>query len=379
MKTNVLIFLSSALMSKILLAQTCNDGFETNSFAGWQGGKGTRSTGYSFTLTSTSLSSPNFSVESASTSTIICSNSTSNPSVYQPLPAFGFGQYSARLGEYNVPGFVVEFMTYTFVPTVNDTNFLFAYSTYLQAPGHGPTDNPYFVVGILDANNDTIPGSFYMYQTGTPSVAGFDTSACGMGLYFKPWTIRGVNLSNYAGQTVTLFAVNADCAMGGHYAYSYLDMDCDGVLMVPATSNLILNATSEPNSTYLWNTGATTPTIMIPSPTPNSIYTCKVTLSSDYNNYSFYVIYKIVSPTSVENIAQSSYIKIYPNPANNELFVENIQSLTLKNTLGQEVKRMSFNTNQNILPVSDLPEGVYFVEGIDHNNQRFVQKLLIVR
>lgn len=95
MKTNVLILLSSVLMSKIMFAQNCNDGFETNSFTGWQGGKGTRSIGYSFTLTSTSLSSPNFSVESASTATIICSNSTSNPSVYQPLPAFGFGQYSA--------------------------------------------------------------------------------------------------------------------------------------------------------------------------------------------------------------------------------------------------------------------------------------------
>ncbi len=118
---------------------------------------------------------------------------------------------------------------------------------------------------------------------------------------------------------------------------------------------------------------------MIPSPTPNSIYTCKVTLSSDYNNYSFYVIYKIVSPTSVENVDQTSHIKIYPNPANNELFVQNIQSLTLKNTLGQEVKRMSFNTHQNVVSVSDLPEGVYFVESIDNNNQKMVQKLLIVR
>lgn len=378
MKTQVL-FLGFVSGLSYSIAQTCNDGFESNSFAGWQGATGTNAGNYSITITGTTISSPRFSIEGVATGTIICSNSVSNPTVYQPLPANGFGQYSARIGEYNVVGGGVEMITYSFVPSVNDTNFLFAYSTYLQAPGHGPTDNPYFVIGILDANGDTIPGSFYMYQTGTFSTLGFDTSACGYGLHFKPWTIRGVNLSSYAGQVVTLFAVNADCSYGGHYAYSYIDIDCDGVLNVPATSNLVLNAKSEEGSTYLWNTGSTTPTIIVASPSPNSIYTCKVTLPANYNNQTFYVSYQIIGTTNIESTPKTITSFIYPNPANDKLYLNSIKSFKLINALGQIVKSLEISENTEVVDITDLPEGIYFTQSIDINNNSYFDKLLIKR
>lgn len=379
MKTQ-LFFLGLAIAINHSISQTCSDGFESNSFAGWQGFTGTNAGNYSVTITGTTISSPRFGIEGVSTSTIICSNSVNNPTVYQPLPANGFGQYSARLGEYNVTGMGVEILTYSFIPSASDTNFLFAYSTYLQAPSHSASDNPYFVIGILDANGDTIPGSFYMYQTGTFSTLGFDTSACSSGLYFKPWTIRGVNLSSYAGQPVTLFAVNADCYYGGHYAYSYIDIDCDGMLNVPSVSNLVLNAKSEEGASYLWNTGATTPTIMIASPMPNTIYTCKVTLPANYNNQVFYVHYQIMGTTNTELSSYKTTINfIYPNPADDKLYLSSVKNFKLFNALGQVVRSIDNAEKMDVLDITNLPEGVYFVQFTDLNSHVYFDKILIKR
>jgi hypothetical protein len=146
--SKLVMILTTLLITFNLIAQNCSDGFETNSFAGWSGAKGTNSGGYSISFTAFNTSPPEFGIETASI--IPCSDSVGSPGNYQLIVPLGFGQYSARLGEVNVSGFKVEKITYTFVPTSADTSFLYAYSTYLQAPGHGPTDNPYFVIGLLD-------------------------------------------------------------------------------------------------------------------------------------------------------------------------------------------------------------------------------------
>lgn len=365
---------------KVSVGQTCADGFESNSFAGWTGAIGQNNGSYSITITSVGTASPNFGIETATT--IPCSNSISSPTVYEPLAAPGFGQYSARLGQVATAGAKVEMLTYTFVPSVSDTNFTYVYSTYLQAPGHGPTDNPFFIIGMLDQYGDTIPGSYYQYETGTPSVAGFDTSQCSSMLLFKPWTIRGVNLSPYVGQPVVLFAINADCAPGGHYAYSYVDMDCDGILNVPYQSTVLLNAGSEPGSAYLWNTGATTPAILVNNPVPNSIYWCKVTLPAYYSgsvpNYTFLVQYKIMGNTGIKENKNDIKPSFYPNPAKDVLYVNenlNLKDIKIYNIMGQVVKHVYGNEKR--IDISALSEGVFFVEYKMVDNNMHVEKLLI--
>ncbi|MEW6772520.1 MAG: T9SS type A sorting domain-containing protein [Bacteroidota bacterium] len=376
MKTKLLV-VAGVLLSIMMPSQTCQDGFETNSFLGWTGAIGQNNGNYSITITSLGTPSPNFAIE---TSTLIpCSNTNSNPGVYEPLAAPGFDQYSARLGQQGAVGSVVEILTYSFTPTVNDTDFLFVYSTYLEAPGHGPTDNPYFVIGMLDQNGDTIPGSFYMYQTGTPSTAGFDTSACFPYLFFKPWTIRGVNLAPYAGQQVVLFAINSDCYYGGHYAYSYIDMDCDGFLTVPAQSTVLLNARSEAGSTYLWNTGATTNTILLNNPAPNSIYTCTVTLSANFapaNANTFVVKYKIIGTTSIEEKSNQEIISFYPNPARNVLYIQgqHYKNIKMYDILGNEIK-LNFIDDKSI-NISHLSDGIYFVKFFDNGEEKILKVMV---
>lgn len=71
MKTQVL-FLGFVSGLSYSIAQTCNDGFESNSFAGWQGATGTNAGNYSITITGTTISSPRFSIEGVATGTIIC-------------------------------------------------------------------------------------------------------------------------------------------------------------------------------------------------------------------------------------------------------------------------------------------------------------------
>jgi hypothetical protein len=379
--SKLVMILTTLLITFNLIAQNCNDGFETNSFAGWSGAKGTNSGGYSVSFTTFNTSPPEFGIETA---TIIpCSDSAGSPGNYQPIVPLGFGQYSARLGEVNVPIAKVEMLTYTFVPTSNDTSFLYAYSTFLQAPGHGPNDNPYFVIGLLDQNGDTIPGSLYLYQTGTTSTLGLVVSNCSSGLYFKPWTIRGINLSSYAGQVVTLFAVNADCAFGGHFAYSYIDMDCDGVLNVPIQPMVTLSAISEAGSSYLWNTGATTPTITVNNPLPNSMYSCKVTLPSYYSPtgpVSFYVTYKITDTTTIVKQFNQNNSNIYPNPTNDFLYLKNksdVKKIELFDISGSAIKVKEIDLNKNRIDVSNLSNGIYFVRIYRNDDEFSIEKIVI--
>jgi hypothetical protein len=363
----------------IFTAQNCFNGFESNSFTGWNGGVGTHSGNYSITITSTNLNVPNFGIEGAAVGTIQCSSTSVNPTLFEPLPAPGFGQYSARMGSFSAIGGVAEKLTYSFTPSITDTNFLYVYTTYLEAPGHSPANNPFFMIGVLKPNGDTIPGSLYKYVSGTSSTATFVNSFGCSQVYFKGWTIRGVNLSPYAGQPVTLFAVNADCSHLGHFAYSYIDMDCDGVLNVNPSSNLVLNAMSEPNSSYLWNTGATTPTIMIPSPVPNSTYVCKVTLPATYSNHSFYVIYKINDPMGLNPVTFPVQHSVYPNPASQSIHVSYCKKVILRDNLGKILKEVQNEQEKEeiVVPVASLREGLYFVEVESINNSKTFHKILI--
>ena len=77
---------------------------------------------------------------------------------------------------------------------------------------------------------------------------------------------------------------------------------------------------------------------------------------------------------------------LYPNPVNNEkLFIslsENVNDtyeVSILNPQGQQVKRDSLSkSGENILSVSDLPSGIYYVQ-IRSTNKRFAMKIIIQR
>jgi gliding motility-associated-like protein len=140
-----------------------------------------------------------------------------------PVVAPGFGNTSIQIGQPQVAGYGAEMLQYQLTVGPADTNFIFSYAIVLQDAGHSAADQPFVELCIKDSNGNPVPCGCFRY-TGGPNLPGFFTGTCGA--YYKPWTIVGVNLSAYVGQTLTVTILNVDCAQGGHYAHSYWDFTC---------------------------------------------------------------------------------------------------------------------------------------------------------
>ena len=169
----------------------------------------------------------------------------------------GFGNSSIQLGQLETDGQgggclppqqpgqqqqgqgCAERLTYCFTVGILDTNFIYAYAFVMENPtdsvsSHLPDDMPYVEFLMLDANGDTIQCAYQQYianqafggqykcnaSRASTSGAFRDTAI------YKPWTIEGVNLTNYIGQNLTVVITNADCTLGGHFAHSYWDFAC---------------------------------------------------------------------------------------------------------------------------------------------------------
>lgn len=136
-------------------------------------------------------------------------------------------------------------------------------------------------------------------------------------------------------------------------------------------------------SSYIWNTGATTSSIII---TPSETSTYSV-IGYDTNGCSSstqttVIVYIAVKTSNCMGITEYFELptNIAPNPAkeNVELAFTNNASknITIINSLGETVlSKTSSETNVKI-DVSSFPQGIYFVR-IMFNNQRATKKLII--
>jgi hypothetical protein len=72
-------------------------------------------------------------------------------------------------------------------------------------------------------------------------------------------------------------------------------------------------------------------------------------------------------------------ITIYPNPAESIIQVNSVEEIESIHILTLDGKKIISNLeiSTNVADVSELSTGVYLVELVTHNNQRFVQRLEI--
>lgn len=259
-----------------------------------------------------------------------------------PLVCPGFGTASIQLGQPNANGMQAtnsctnsppypgpdpsaagngcsERLTYPLTVGIQDTNFIYAYALVLENPfgGHTSFEAPFAEIYILDANGDTVSCSHRKYTADlTGGVgAGFFAGACtgstyppgsgfppnGFDVTYKPWTLEGINLFSYIGQTLTVVITNSDCAKGGHYCYSYWDFSCGPLSTNPASycvgNSVSITAPADPiiNYTYQWiqngvpytGAGSTSQTIT-PFPLPGDTFAVAV---SQPSGCPFYVTY----------------------------------------------------------------------------------------
>lgn len=81
------------------------------------------------------------------------------------------------------------------------------------------------------------------------------------------------------------------------------------------------------------------------------------------------------TPVSAETTEMNSAVSVYPNPANDVIFVSEVANITVINMIGQVVASVN---NANQINVSALPTGNYIVK-VQNNNNSIVQKISIVR
>ncbi len=138
------------------------------------------------------------------------------------------GGVSVRLGN-AVNGAEVEKISYSLLVTPSNTGFTFLYAVVLENPaGHPTVAQPYLRITVKDAQGQPAGGPCGIYSV-TGDSAAFDTAfvqSQGGAIVYKKWTLGGVDLSVYVGQTITLEFQTGDCDYGGHFGYSYIDASC---------------------------------------------------------------------------------------------------------------------------------------------------------
>ncbi|MES2880897.1 MAG: PKD domain-containing protein [Bacteroidota bacterium] len=168
------------------------------------------------------------------------------------------GGNSVKLGNTGV-GAEAEGLSYTFVvPASIDTfTFTFFYAVVFENPGHAIAEQPRFFVTAYDVlTGDLINCASYDYVS-TGALPGFEVSPVNSGVLFKNWSPTSLQFAGLGGRTVRLEFKSADCTLGGHFGYAYVDVGsgCSNILATAPycreTNSLILNAPYGFN-TYTW-------------------------------------------------------------------------------------------------------------------------------
>ncbi|GAB4199514.1 MAG: hypothetical protein Fur0023_01920 [Bacteroidia bacterium] len=189
-----------------------NMDFESGNLNGW-----TASTGYNPQYNSTGCCPFTGGAQ------VITSGAGTDPCGGFPVVCPG-GSFSLKLGD-NLVGGKADRIEQTFLVTAANAYFTYKYAVVLEDPGHTPINQPKFVIEMLDQNGNQIPCTYYSVTAGQ-GIPGFQNSATCPGVIFKPWSSVSADLTSYIGQNVTIRFTTYDCALGGHYAYAYIDGDC---------------------------------------------------------------------------------------------------------------------------------------------------------
>lgn len=88
----------------------------------------------------------------------------------------------------------------------------------------------------------------------------------------------------------------------------------------------------------------------------------------------------VVSAHEFKQVKSDTDILVYPNPAQNELTIriQDLESegvLTILNLEGKKVKNQVFNSNQMVLDISSLMQGIYFIR-VEYDEKVGIQQVV---
>jgi gliding motility-associated-like protein len=134
--------------------------------------------------------------------------------------------YSVKLGNDNV-GAEAERIIYSFSIPSNRTDYslTYYYAVVFQDPGHKEYEQPRFTARVYYDTTDSIIGCATYEYIATSNLPGFNKAKTGDNVWYKEWTPVTIDLSGFAGKSVRLEFTTADCTLGGHFGYAYIDVN----------------------------------------------------------------------------------------------------------------------------------------------------------
>ena len=163
-------------------------------------------------------------------------------------------------------------------------------------------------------------------------------------------------------------------SVGGISDFGWPGPTAPAALTIPSTAAL---GTYRMRIVGNWHAGAGG-IFYVPSTSTVSIPPCPTT-AIYYGDARDYTV-NIVTPLSTAVLASVGGVSIYPNPATDELTVKtgngSYTSLTITNSIGQEMQQQPLMDTETKIDVSKLPVGVYYVTFMGGNStkvERFVK------
>lgn len=177
---------------------------------------------------------------------------------------------SIRVGQCRISA-EAEALYYTMEVTPQNALLFIYYAIVVQAPGHGVSGDPTFVVRVTKQQGTTwsqISDTLCYMVSSTPTsdggtvVIGQDGwHSIGSGssqVYYKDWAKAAVSLNKYLYQTVRIEMMIGDCSASGHYGYCYIAGDCQPMEIAssgcPAGETEVVDTLRAPTGlqNYVW-------------------------------------------------------------------------------------------------------------------------------
>ena len=131
---------------------------------------------------------------------------------------------SVRLGNWDI-NTEAEAIRYKYlVDTLSAKIILMKYAVVLEAPGHGPAEDPYFRLRLKDEDGRLISSTCGNFEF-TPENRSIQWEAF-EAYVWKDWTTIGMNIASLHGKVIEIELVTQDCLRSGHAGYAYFTLDC---------------------------------------------------------------------------------------------------------------------------------------------------------
>jgi hypothetical protein len=197
--------LSLGLSSQVWAAAFVNGGFEDGTFSGWTQNGGTVSTG--------PIYNPNGTNRNAIT------NAGTDALTNNVLSTVYSGAHSARVED---SGSGSRYSTLTQKVTgYTDPNIFFAWAAVLNNPGHAANEQPRFSINLTDLTTGSVLYDVTFDVSNPPAAI---TLRNGVGDWkYTDWIVQNLDVSGLSGHDFALTVTAADCTLGGHGGYAYVD------------------------------------------------------------------------------------------------------------------------------------------------------------